>query len=126
MNILATTRAARAATLASERQAALAIHRLHQHAIVQVKDGVARFIHTMQVAANGNGGTVPHSFAKDTSIAKPIAQAMQQFGNSARTVISNEQVVATMRGSIMAQQQLRATVPHGYTWHFTQPDRKST
>jgi hypothetical protein len=130
MTIISTTQDARAATLASERQAAFAIHRLHQHAVVEVKGGIARFTHAMQTAASGNDGTVPQSFAHGAheEVTKPIRIAIQHFGNSARVVIHNESDAAAKRGEIMAHKQLQATVPKGYTYSFAlaHPSPKQT
>lgn len=115
MSILSVTNEARKATLASERQSALSLHRLHVHAVMQIKGAIDGVLHKLQQGA-------PFNVGKDAKDFRAIvALAMQQFGNSARTVIHGEQHAAIVRGSRLAQAQLSATVPHGYTWHFTQP-----
>lgn len=120
MSIIRTTQDARRATLASERTAARSLHQLHQHAIMEVKNGIARFTHAMQTAVNDNDGVVPHSFAqgKHEDVTKPIAIAIQHFGNAARVVIRNEGEAAAKRGEILAHKQLQATVPKGHTYAF--------
>jgi hypothetical protein len=119
-SIIAVTRAAKAAIIRSEAQAAQSIKALHKHAVASATPAIHATMHAMHVAANNNDGVIPLSFATSSNyqVVSQIKTSINHFGESIKPIIGQVIQHGTQHGTAMAHAQMQASVPRGHTYTF--------